>query len=555
MAWLTRVRVSARWLHRLRWIAIAWIVVFWRLGYASLLDPDEAHYAELTREMLRSGSWLVPLLDGRPYIDKPVFFHWLQGASVWLLGETEYAARLPSALAALAMFATVRWAGIEMLGAETGEWGAIMFATIPATFALSSIALFDMVFTAFLFSALACLLVAAKHQRRRLEVAGYALLTLATMTKGPVALVLVGGLFAGAWLAGGEMRARIATLRWRAGLGAAALAASPWFVWMFVHYGREFVKGYVLAGNVWYVTQPHVFSHRRVRHTFYIRAFAGAFFPGSVIVLGRGVDLLRRKSTGLRIGVDEKFLWLWTIVVIGFFSLARFKLDQYIFPAAPACCLIAARAWRQAADADRGTTGARVSVFIMAAVLIVAGSLGCMYLFHLNLDLPRGAIVLPIALIAGGVALLSLCARRGWRVPPTALIPVLMLLVVYVVTVEVGYPVLESTRPTAIVGRTIRRIAGPTAIVGLYRLERWRASIRYYAERPVTRLDSEEDVRTFLADPRQGYVILRRIDFEALKRAGLPLREVEQHRAVIGTSGRGLRRQVWGYLVVAVEDR
>ena len=140
------LRVSARWLHRFRWIAIAWIVVFWRLGYASLLDPDEAHYAQLTREMLRSGSWLVPLLDGRPYIDKPVLFHWFQGASVWLLGETEFAARLPSALAALALFATVRWAGIALLGAEAGEWGAIMFATIPATFALSSIALFDMVF-------------------------------------------------------------------------------------------------------------------------------------------------------------------------------------------------------------------------------------------------------------------------------------------------------------------------------------------------------------------------------------------------------------------------
>src|SRR3954469_24246175 len=93
------------------WIVIGWIVVFWRLGYASLLDPDEAHYAELTREMLHAKSWLVPLLDGAPYIDKPVLFHWLQGASFALLGETEFAARLPSALAALALFATIRWVG------------------------------------------------------------------------------------------------------------------------------------------------------------------------------------------------------------------------------------------------------------------------------------------------------------------------------------------------------------------------------------------------------------------------------------------------------------
>ena len=143
------------------WIAIGWTVVFWRLGYASLLDPDEAHYAEMTREMLHSGSWLVPLLDGKPFIDKPVLFHWLQGASVLLLGESEFAARLPTALSAIGLFAITRWVGSALLGDEVGSLGAVMFATIPATFALSSIAIFDMVFALFLFGAVGCLLVAA----------------------------------------------------------------------------------------------------------------------------------------------------------------------------------------------------------------------------------------------------------------------------------------------------------------------------------------------------------------------------------------------------------
>jgi 4-amino-4-deoxy-L-arabinose transferase-like glycosyltransferase len=128
-------------------------VVFWRLGYTTLLDPDEAHYAEMTREMLQSHSWLVPLLDGQPFIDKPVLFHWLQGLSMTLLGDTEFAVRLPSAIAAIALFAATRRLGILLFGETVGEWGAIMFATIPATFALSSIGLLDMVFTAFLFGA------------------------------------------------------------------------------------------------------------------------------------------------------------------------------------------------------------------------------------------------------------------------------------------------------------------------------------------------------------------------------------------------------------------
>ena len=149
----TRLRVSLRAARSIRWAAIAWIVVFWRLGYTTLLDPDEAHYAEMTREMLHSHSWLVPLLDGRPFIDRPILFHWLQGLSMTLLGETEFAVRLPSAIAAIALFATTRRLGMLLFGEVVGEWGGIMFATIPATFALSSIGLLDMVFTTFLFGA------------------------------------------------------------------------------------------------------------------------------------------------------------------------------------------------------------------------------------------------------------------------------------------------------------------------------------------------------------------------------------------------------------------
>jgi 4-amino-4-deoxy-L-arabinose transferase-like glycosyltransferase len=151
---MDRLRASLHGVQSLRWAAIAWIVVFWRLGYTTFLDPDEAHYAEMTREMIHSGSWLVPLLDGQPYIDKPVLFHWLQGLSMLAFGETEFAGRLPSAVAAIALFAATRRLGTALFSREVGEWGAIMFATIPATFALASVAIFDMVFTAFLFGGL-----------------------------------------------------------------------------------------------------------------------------------------------------------------------------------------------------------------------------------------------------------------------------------------------------------------------------------------------------------------------------------------------------------------
>jgi 4-amino-4-deoxy-L-arabinose transferase-like glycosyltransferase len=543
-------RSASSYVRVLSWAAIAWIVVFWRLGGPSLMDPDEAHYAELTREMLRAGNWLVPLLDGQPYIDKPILFHWLQGAAMTLLGETEFAARLPSALAAIALFWTTRRAGRLMFGPSVGEWGAVMFATIPATFMLASIGLFDMIFTALLFGGVVCLLEAAATRSRPREAIGYALLSFAVMIKGPVALVLVGLFSAAAWAAGGEPRARVAWLRWKSGLLAAAVCASPWFVWMFAHFGDAFVQGYVLAGNVYYFTQPESWSSRAISHAFYLRSFAGGFFPWSAIAMARLVELARRRASA---GPDEILLWIWSAVVIGFFSLARFKLDHYIFPAAPAVCLLASKAWHDAAAAERRDGRAVLAVGVgLGALLVVTGAFMAVYLFELDLELPEAAILLPIALGAGGTAMLERAARFHWQLPPNPKLLVTTLLAVYAVLAAFGSPTLERVRPTALVARTLHDHAPPDAPAAIYRQEQWRASLRYYAERPLAGLSSSQEVAAFLADGRPRYIILRRRDYRALRNEGFKLREVFRCRAVVGTTrvGAGLRRQQWGELLI-----
>src|SRR6266542_3383231 len=95
-----------------RWLAVsaaggAFLLFFFRLGAIPLLDPDEPVYGQIAREMVTTGHWLTPHLAGRPWFDKPPLFYWASAAAMSLLGPTELAARLPSALAAALLAALV----------------------------------------------------------------------------------------------------------------------------------------------------------------------------------------------------------------------------------------------------------------------------------------------------------------------------------------------------------------------------------------------------------------------------------------------------------------
>src|SRR5262249_26029471 len=75
-------------------VSLTFVVLFWRLGTPTFWDPDEAHYAETTREMVSAGDWWAPYYNDEPFFDKPALFHQIQGLAMVVLGPTELAARI-----------------------------------------------------------------------------------------------------------------------------------------------------------------------------------------------------------------------------------------------------------------------------------------------------------------------------------------------------------------------------------------------------------------------------------------------------------------------------
>lgn len=517
------------------WAVVCWVQFAWRLGYPSFWDPDEATYAETTREMLAAHSWLVPIYDGRPFFDKPPLFYLLQMAPFSVFGATEFAARLVPAVSAAAILVTVAWLGRHLFNRDVGRNAALMFAVLPATFALSSYAILDMTFTAFLFGGCALLTVSALEQRPRLQWSGYVLLALAVLTKGPVAIVLSGVAFAISLVLAPDARRPLLGLAWGRGLLLIASLSAPWFFYMWLRFGDAFVTGYILRENLWLFSGSLYGSQRSM--LFYPKVMLVGLLPWTPLLIGRLVDATR----GLRIATAERLLWSWSIAVVGLFTLAGFKLDHYVFPAAPALCLLCAAAWSQARSESKHPIGIVGGLVAIPLVLFAAGVVLIPGLDRVPVDLPAAARLLPIALLASGIAMLRQIGRH-WRPAAVPYIAVTGLLACYALVITIGLPAFEQLKPTRRLARQVAMTAGSDDHIGMFRLNRWSSSWRFYVGRHSERLETDAELRRFLATPGRHYCAMLRRDYDRLVAAGFQLRIEHQEEGLFTTTGRALRR-------------
>ena len=516
------------------WTAVCWVVFGWRLGYPSFWDPDEATYAESTREMLAAHNWLVPVYDGQPFFDKPPLFYILQMASFAAIGATEFAARIVPAISALGLLLVVGWFGRQLFNRDTGRNGALMFAVLPATFALSSYAIVDMTFTLFLFGGCALVIVSALKNRPHLQYAGYVLLAAAVLTKGPLALVLAGLAYLISLALAPEARTPLLRLRWARGLLIITVLSAPWFVYMWRHFGEAFVTVYVFKENLWLFSGSLYGAQRSM--LFYPKVILVGLLPWTPLLIGRLVDAVR----GVRIETPERLLWSWAIAVVGFFTVSGFKLDHYVFPAAPALCLLCARAWSELRDAEPRPIGTLAGLVTIPALLVISGIVLIPGLNRVPLELPTAARLLPTALIASGIAMMAQVARR-WRPASYPFAAVAGLLASYAIVVTIGLPAFEQMKPTRRLARLVSATAGAGDHVAMFRLNRWSSSWRFYVGRHSERLETSDELRRFFARPGRHYCAMLLRDYDRLASEGFRLRIVHQQPGLFTTTGRALR--------------
>jgi 4-amino-4-deoxy-L-arabinose transferase-like glycosyltransferase len=333
--------------------------------FRQLWDPDEARYAEVTREMLESGQMLVPFLYGGTYPHKPPLYFWAQAALRSMGASWTVAAVAPPLLAMLATLLLLpRFAALLGLGTRVGYLASALLASTPLASGMALTGRMDMLLVAFHTGALFLLarllgLGGEAPPGRAVHLAFWVCIALGALTKGPVALALPLLVAVSMW----AMARPAVTLRpVLAGAGPLVFLAIvlAWLVPAGLAGGPEYIADLLIRQTVDRVTASS-FAHPEPIY-FHLVTYPLTGLPWSPIVILAVVAALRRRER-----LAGQFLAVGVVTLVALFSLVSGKLVIYLLPMFPVAALLAAD------YLDRHARGSRVSLIVGSTAAVGLG--------------------------------------------------------------------------------------------------------------------------------------------------------------------------------------
>jgi len=307
--------------------------------FRGLFEPDESRYALVAQGMLKEGQWLVPYLEGKPYTHKPPLYLWLVAGLAAVGFPWTAAAVLPAFLPALALVLLLPHLARKFgLSGEQGYWAGALLVASPLFATMALAARMDMLFTLFLVVALATgfeLLQSAAATPLGSYWAFWISLSLAVMSKGPVAVALVGAALALFALASPQRLPWGNVFR---GWGWVVAVALPlaWLVPAAFVEGKAWLEDILLRQSAGRMVAS--FAHPEPWY-FHLVTWPITGFPSGVLGLFASLALLRRNEDPA-----IRFLSAAFLGIFGFFSLISGKLVIYLLPLVPVAILLALRA-------------------------------------------------------------------------------------------------------------------------------------------------------------------------------------------------------------------
>ena len=388
------------------------------LGNRALSVPDEGRYVEIPREMVATGDYVTPRLNGVKYFEKPVLFYWLEALSIRQFGLREYTLRLWPAVFALFGCLAVAVAATRLFGRLSGILSAAVLATSLLYYGMSRAIILDMPVSVLLTIALLSFLIGTRAKpgiKRRIAFGSfYACSALAVLTKGLIG-IFIPAMVIGAWIIVlGEWRI-IRTMYLPSGLVIFLLIAAPWHV-LVSRANPEFFHFYFIQEHfLRYLTRMHGRYHPA---WFFIPIVLLGLFPWSAFVVQAIRHNLPASWRERHEHRETIFLILWAGLVFLFFSASSSKLIPYILPVLPPLSILIGRYLADAWE-SRAYPGIRAGHHILLAVsMLLAGALFAAHALLPNEPVRSLGVYqysLAITLAAGALTAWTLARYRGLR--------------------------------------------------------------------------------------------------------------------------------------------
>jgi 4-amino-4-deoxy-L-arabinose transferase-like glycosyltransferase len=511
-----------------------------RLGATGLWAPDEpryGHVAETLRSMEFGSAGLVLLhMNGEPYTQKPPLYYWLAAVAGAPLGQvTEAAARLPSALAGIALVALTLGFGARLVGGASAALGAAFLLTTFEFADNARRAQLDVVLALFETLALAAFWRFDRGmQPRAALLAMHASLGLAVLTKGPVGFLV-------------PLLVMASFLAWERRLRELPRALPWWGLALSIGPGLAWIAAAVALA-------PPGFFGDAVSENLFGRFFAGSSHPRPFyyyvyqlpiqslpwIALAPLLVWAAPRVLGADAGAEERRAWrflvAWVAASFAFFSLSSGKRGLYLLPALPAVALLLADALgRWVARARRIPRAFYAVTGAVGAALAGAGAFVALRdpLGDATASLAVGVAAIAIAAAAASAQVGLARARAPLRL--RVAVPVIAVWAVLAVVFGVAYPALDADKSPRSIAQAAAELTPPDRSIGLVGDAAMAGGLAYYGERRVVLLRGGDDVARFFADGGRAVVVAekKRARVDAAAAVRVHHRAREGRRAVL----------------------
>lgn len=313
------------------------------LGDRKLANPDEGRYSEISREMALSGDFVTPRLNGLKYFEKPPLQYWATAIAFRLFGESELSARLYTALCGLGCVLLIGYTGKRLYDEETGLLSALVLLSAPYFAALNEIVTLDMGLTFWMTLTISAFLISqfasAEVSHRRWLWVAWAGMAGAVLSKGLIGIVFPAAALFLYCIVQRDFRLPV-QLQWTRGLIIFFALVAPWFVMVSLQ-NPEFLHFFFIHEHFERFTST---SHRRVENWwFFLPILFAGFLPWAVVLIPAAVSGWRapaRLTEQNRVFAPIKFILLFSLFILLFFSKSGSKLPAYILPMFPMLGLV-----------------------------------------------------------------------------------------------------------------------------------------------------------------------------------------------------------------------